>query len=479
MKALFLSLSTFAIVFQAQSQGWKSIGDFNHFPSIAWHDSITDRLYMAGNFGFFNSNEVHGFGYVEGDTLIPLGCGFGLDCGDTLEFPYSSTPEVRGFANFQGELYAIGWFTKAGGTPAKGLAKWVGSDWVGFPNALKDYQGGTSIGYGIEVLNGELYVYGVFDSVENVSAHGIAKFDGQTWSSVFNFPQYGSPNFVSDAEWYQGELYVGGNFSDLGAIPPKTDIVKWNGTSWVAVESGFYGNFGGISTILTHQGKLIIAGAFNHIQNPGSIPGNSITSWDGTNWDTLGGGLFYYSGGLVHEVISNGNDLYAIGGFILAGGIPVSNIAKWDGLKWCGSSDSFEGPLRSGAIKDDSLYVVGNHFSINGDSSLKWCVKWVGPYGDTCQIVSTDPKIVSIDISIFPNPITDRLYIRSEAGIIYEANIYDIHGRKTGTGIGTGTGTGTGNAKEVEINFENIPPGMYVVEVRTGDGIARRKVVRE
>jgi len=467
-------LASLTIALPAYAQNWSSIGDFYSAqcaPSKIWYDSIADRCYIAGGYSWFDSSEIHAFGYVSGDTIIGLGCGFEIACGTNVSDVHDYLAYVLGFANFQGSLYATGDFTMAGGNPAVGIARWSGNDWVSIGSGL-NYYGVPGIGCGLKVMNDELYVFGIFDSINGINANSLAKFDGQNWSPVFNMPEFspGNLNFIYDVQWYKNELYVGGNFFQPGTNPPVTDLAKWNGNAWVAVGNGITGGFNSITKLVSFQNKLIIAGGFTRVKNPGSIPGNNITIWDGITWDTLGGGLFYNSGGLVYDVIIHDGDIYVIGGFNTAGGIPVSNIAKWDGMRWCGTKDTFDIELRTIGFHDDTLFVASNFWTINGDSSLQFLAKWVGPFGDTCQIVSTDPRIVSIDISIFPNPVTDRLYIRSEAGIIYEANIYDIHGRKTGTG--------TGNAKEMKINFENILPGIYVVEVKTGEGMIRKKVVR-
>src|SRR5207244_4899063 len=81
-------------------------------------------------------------------------------------------------------LYAGGNFTSAGGLPARNLARWNGTTWStlgsganGVVNALTVFDDGSGSGPA-------LYATGSFTSVSGVAAHGIAKWNGSTWSAL-------------------------------------------------------------------------------------------------------------------------------------------------------------------------------------------------------------------------------------------------------------------------------------------------------
>ena len=74
-----------------------------------------------------------------------------------------------------GDLYAGGWFTSAGGNPANQIAKWNGSNW----SALG---GGTNNNVrAIASYNGEVYAGGFFTTADGNPANYIAK-----WQNVID-----------------------------------------------------------------------------------------------------------------------------------------------------------------------------------------------------------------------------------------------------------------------------------------------------
>jgi len=493
----FLTFGLFlCFAFVTHSQYWDSIGRFSSPPTKYYYDTLDDRLYVAGGYYWYDSSEIHGFGYYESDTLYGLGCGFERPGLPPCQYgrPWSgSLAVVHDMVRFKGVLYATGSFTYAGGQMVNGIAKWGATDWEPLGRGLTLWgPNGTSlgdgIGYGFEIYQDTLYLFGAFDTINDKEAFGVAKFDGSTWFPVglprFDTAVFTNPNLIMAAKWYQGELYIGGGFYWTGISPPIYGLAKWNGSAVVNVDKGITSSGAGgddIYDIDIFQGELIVAGRFDDVKDPGSIPGIRITAWNGSSWNNMRGGLGTpLTSATVYDVFVTNDALYAVGKFNSAGGLPCINVAKWDGAKWC-VPDSAGMDMDNGFIYDvarfeDSLYIGGPYYHMDNNAAYRYAARLVGDIEFLCQPPLSSEKGKTVpDVTVFPNPVSGKLYIRSEAGIIYEANIYDIQGRKTGTG----TGTGTGNAREVEINFENIPPGMYVVEVRTGDGITRRKVVRE
>ncbi|MBK6536285.1 MAG: hypothetical protein IPG09_00450 [Ignavibacteria bacterium] len=64
----------------------------------------------------------------------------------------------------------------------------------------------------------------------------------------------------------------------------------------------------------------------------GGVSANRIAKWNGSSWSALGNGLNYKVYAL--EII--GNDVYAGGEFSIAGGQSAKKIAKWNGSEWSG-----------------------------------------------------------------------------------------------------------------------------------------------
>jgi hypothetical protein len=337
-------------------------------------------------------------------------------------------------------------------------------------------------------MNGELYAYGLFDSINGIAANSLAKFDGTSWSAVFDLPRFGispsDPNMIFDAEWFGGELYVGGNFYQAGTNPPIRDLVKWDGTNWVAVGVGLTGGFGAVYNLLTWDGKLVIAGGFNPIRNPGSIPGNQIVMWDGQNWDTLRGGVQDDNAatGIIYDVKEHKGDLYVAGSFQTAGGIPARNFAKWDGTEWCGKYGPSNYYHRSFAFYEDTLFISFGSGYISSDSSVKDVVKWTGgPWeGDFCQgPVAVDPTVeVEERMELFPNPIaigsaSSSFQLGFPEGVgSCEVWIHDITGRTVMQPFIYRSGSAA-------VSVEHLPAGIYLVQVKVKDRIQTVKFIKQ
>ncbi len=480
MKAIIVMVALLTIKIATQAQNWASIGTFNRPPSIVWYDSTDQKLLVAGGFTWFDSTEIHGFGYVQGDSVIGMGCGFEVPCGLTL--PYNSTTSrVTGFARYLGVLYVTGYFERAGGQIVNGIAKWQGNDWVPVGSGLS-HQGnaGNGIGNGLEVINDELYIYGNFDSINGIEAHGIAKFDGKFWMPVFDLPRFqpnsSSPNSIIDAEWYQGELYVGGNFSKTGAIPPINDLVKWNGSDWIAVGNGITGSFNSVQKLLQYDNKLVIAGGFTYGRNPGSIPGNNITTWDGIQWDTLRGGVLYSNlTGVVSDIKIHHNKLFVGGGFNQAGDLAVNNLAIWDGQIWCATVEPNEFNLSSFEIMNGELYVALGSGSVGDQDSITRFAKWVGStFGDSCQLVGVHDANTSFStISLYPNPTNSAFTLTLPPNTTTcTLKIHDITGRAVAPARAYRAG-------DPPVDVAHLSAGLYFVEVRVKDWVEVVKLVKE
>jgi len=236
---------------------------------------------------------------------------------------------VFSFAVYNGELYAGGYFTLAGGNTASLVAKWNGTSWTAVGTGM-----GTNGGYvtALAVYNGELYAGGGFDTAGGNPASSIAKWNGSSWSAVGT---YGMNNPVWALAVYNGELYAGGPFSTVDGNSANK-IAKWNGTVWSTVSTGMGGPFGTcIKTLSVYNGELHAGGYFGIA---GGVLTSNIAKWDGTNWSAVGAGITDTVGTVTPTTVLaltvHNNELYAGGFFTLAGSVPTTNIAKWDGTNW-------------------------------------------------------------------------------------------------------------------------------------------------
>jgi len=311
--------------------------------------------------------------------------------------------EVNAMAVYNGDLYAGGTITNAGGIPANRIARWNGTNWDSVGSGM-NMNTGTAIS-SLAVYNGELYAGGLFDTAGGVVAHGIARWNGTNWSSVgnglgavfalavFNGDLYAAGNFSTAAgfpgnniaKWngtswdslgsgtnpevtcltvYNGALYAGGDFTTAGGVAAHR-IAKWNGIQWDSLGSGMNSYLYGLGV---YNGELYAGGQFN---SAGNIPAHGIAKWNGTVWDSVGTGTDY----LVRSIISFDGKLFAGGYFTTAGGIPANHIATWNGVQWDTVASGTDDAVTSFVENGGDLYVAG-WFSNAGNIAASKIAKW-------------------------------------------------------------------------------------------------------
>jgi len=136
------------------------------------------------------------------------------------------------------------------------------------------------------------------------------------------------------------KLFVGGWFIATGGL--TNSILSWDGTSWASVGSGLVSPQYSVPIVsalcVFDDGSgpaLFACGVFD---SAGGQPADHIAKWDGTSWSALGSGLTSSTYALVRSLAvyddGSGPALYAAGEFESAGGVTVDGIAKWDGTTW-------------------------------------------------------------------------------------------------------------------------------------------------
>ncbi len=167
-------------------------------------DLITSLAVFQGQLvagGYFTSAgglPASGVAAWDGTSWRSLGSGVSPEifcgCWQTCD-PY---PQVLALAAYDDDsgpsLIVAGMFRTAGGLPANGLARWDGASWSVFGSGLAIGPGASCArAYALGAYNGALFVSGDFDSVNGVSARGLARWRNGAWSSL-----------GSGLEWYAG-----------------------------------------------------------------------------------------------------------------------------------------------------------------------------------------------------------------------------------------------------------------------------------
>lgn len=252
----------------------------------------------------------------------------GQNCWSSLGSGGNNIIDVYALTPYNGNLIVGGGFDTIGGIIAHGIASWNGTSFSTLSSGLgTTYSQGHRL-FTTAIYNGDLYAAGVFDSIGGVAAHSIAKWNGTSWSALGDgitgeYPPYVQVNAMIV---YNGALYVAGEFDSAGGIFVSS-IAKWDGTSWSPLASGIANSHislqESIFSLGVNNGTLYASGSF---KSAGAITVNNVAAWNGTTWSALGAG--FDSAG-VTALTSYQGDLYAA----VAQG-PYYYIKKWNGSVW-------------------------------------------------------------------------------------------------------------------------------------------------
>jgi trimeric autotransporter adhesin len=328
-------------------------------------------LYVAGQFTSIGGVAANHIAKWDGSTWSPLDSGVSND-----EWPPST--RVSALAVSGTDLYAVGDFSAAGGVTAHGMAKWDGSTWSALGSGVEVWNGFTALA----VLGTDVIVGGGYD---------IAKWDGREWSVHHgvlgaNFPEPGplggpwggqsGPPGVLAISILGTDVFIGGGFDSAGDVAVN-NIAKWDGSAWSRMGPAGANGFNGAFSAFAIQGKDVYAGGrFNTVN---SIRAKLIAKWDGSAWSPLGEGIWSdpWTRRTVTALEFFGTDLYVGGVFTQAGGVEVNNIARWDGREWSKVGAGIDGAVYKLAASDDALYAGGS-FTHAGGVEVNHIAKWDG-----------------------------------------------------------------------------------------------------
>jgi hypothetical protein len=290
----------------------------------------------------------------------------------------------------------------AGSKEIDQVALWNDTSWrnLGYPifrSKRQDY-------YSMRKLASDdryLYVAGYASSDVRKGGNHVFRWDGVRWDSLSKTGFTSATTGLGDEangsiqSLYvpkRGGIYAGGRFDKL-ENKPAGSIAYYDGKSWSAPDGGLdlvkkseedYRGRASVSSMIEHDGDLIVCGSFTHAGKKQRIATNNIARWDGKRWYAMGDGLTGY----VNQVISHNGELFAGGEFYPNGvySVPGYSLARWNGKSWDLelSMDSGMGRnfLQMFAI-DSELYVARLEQANQGDNLYTWILKqkqgkWTG-----------------------------------------------------------------------------------------------------
>ena len=271
-------------------------------------------------------------------------------------------------------VYVGGNFDLAGGAPANFIARWDGSSWSSLGT-------GAANGVGAQVnaiaiaSNGDVYAGGNFTTAGGLPAGYVARWNGNSWSSLGT----GVNASVAALAFAGSDLYVGGSFGNAGVVSASY-VALWNGSTWASLGTAAANGTGSsVSTLLNTPAGLAVGGGFTFVGGlPGSggVPANSVALWNGSAWSAFGSGANNGTNGQVLSLAQLGGDLYGGGSFTQAGGVAANSIARWNGSSWSSlgtdsrngvvDATNFAGVVSGLAVISNEVYVGGSFFRAGG-----------------------------------------------------------------------------------------------------------------
>ncbi len=386
-------------------------------------------------------------------AVATMGMPFGLLAADTTQ-PTAGAWDARfGMAGTNenvlaiavgenGEVYAGGRFTKAGGNDAQHIARWDGRSW----QALGEGVNGDV--HAIAVDGTDVYVAGDFNVAGGINAVGIARWDGAAWSNVGDGTgpvdnRYGTleTGYIYTLLVGDGVLYAGGNFAKIDGIDAN-NVAQWDGTTWSALGGGM-GDLdwdgttfipeGIVYALAMDNGLLYAAGEFL-LADEQEV--NSIAQWDGTSWSGLNGGVTLEDGnntpqkGTIRALAVNNGAVYAGGWFSKAGGKAANHVAVWQDDAW-GTlgvgvrAEEFPSyPQIYGLAFSGNTLYAGGRFAGAGNQNIDLLAKWENNgWSEVGTGVSSDGYD---EILVLTAGLADDLYVGGSSRIIGDQRVDNI-----------------------------------------------------
>lgn len=384
---------------------FSSAGGIADMTNIARYNPSTDQWYPMGT-GVNKrvTSLVHstaGYGLYVGGEFTLAG---GITAYDVAMWSTSGgggwsdlgIPAANGFGTevfalgmaANGALYTGGMFGVAGGTVGNGgvaasnIARWYGSTWsaLGTGSGVTDRVGRVYAVAAVQV-GGSIYVYvgGEFNTVGEIAARNIARWDGSAWLSLGSGISNGTNGPVYALGLGAGtDVYVGGLFSKAGNMTAN-NVARWsNGIGWSTMDGGTDGVVKALA-YSNYDLHVYVGGAFSEVG--GSVPASNIARWNSSSgWSDLRQGTSRHLNGVyeapemqspeVRSIAirpSNGR-VYVGGLFLKAGGENVRNLAAWGPngtASFWNSFGSANAPVNALAFRDDNLYVGGEFTTID------------------------------------------------------------------------------------------------------------------
>ncbi len=351
---------------------------------------VGPALYVGGQFSTAGGATAKNIAMWDGATWSPLGTG--AENGGTVYAMAVSEQE--------GVLYVGGAFGNMGGQAGtQRIARWDGVAWSSVGGGMSGSNAGIRA---LAFYGGNLYAGGYLNDIGGVTAHKLASWNGAAWSALPGDPM-GSADIVRVLAVHDdgtGEaLYVGGEITNAGGNANAKNIFKWDGTTLTPLGRGTNND---VEAMAVFDGELYVGGQFSEVtQSDGTVVfANKVAKWDGALWSTVGVGMgtsitnHVWALSLFDED-GTGEKLYAGGQFTT----PGYRVARWDGSTWSavGEGSGPNGYVYALSVFGDGehhgLYVGGTFTTFNGETTGR-ITAWQSPSPAAPSNADADPAVI-------------------------------------------------------------------------------------
>lgn len=426
MKTFVVLIFSMLIAIVGYSQSWHQLGNGLSDNAVCMYEDQSDNLYVA----------------TESS----------VEYWDGVSFTNTGNPGVASaIVEYQSEIYICG--------DAGLLSKYSGGTWQPVTTGLIN---GEDL-YDLEVYNNELYVCGDFIGC-------VAKFDGFDWSLVGGGLAYSTPEsaIARTMTLYDGNLYVTGDFNRILGGPPLLihDVAYWDGSEWTGTFAQYMGISGDITITTSNGNYLYIGGNFTVV---GGVDASGFARYNSsTGWEVLDG----ITGQPYEQIISITaiNDDVYIGGFISSfADVSVVNVVRYDGANYY--------PVGSiGSTNFMDLEFVLYLYPYDGN--LHACGSFLNADGTTCNRIgwyglsTTISEVAIPNISVYPNPTSDVVYVNGEFDNI---SLINLSGQTMYTSQEFNDHSGYVN----QINLEGYKQGTYFMVLEADDQVMTKAIIIE
>lgn len=315
----------------------------------------------------------------------------------------------------------------------------------------------------VEGPDGTIYLCGDFTAVNGVgTADYIVAYDPSTdtWSSLGD-PDSGAAAITSVNSMAfdnDGNLYVGGNFTNFANVADCDYFCKWDGAAWGAVGSGGTGTVSAIA--IDEDNNIFIGGSFTNWNADGDADYWAWYEQSAAAWTAVDDiALNSYVLALTFDDTGN---LYVGGNFTDAASVSAADkIFRWTGTAIEPLGAGLDDVCQTIRIAPDGIIWVGGVFDATGDQGLDFV---------DGLAIWTGSSWASPDAQLAANPQV-RAIATGKADPVISEN-YDVYigFYSTGSAYFSGTATVT--------NGGSIPAYPRIIISRSGGTTARLISIR-